>query len=232
MWFSFDISSFSLHLIRQVQCSIDEVATVPCTLLFIKSSCTLFDLDFFILFIPSYDLLCCLLGELDVKWKAGHLCLCRWQRRDTRGCYQWCSPLPGQGGQGLPETREGKSSGWVAVFHLLRIPRISSVKKGHDCQLFHVPTTYHHCLTVLSALRGRAWTGGIPPNTHSFTVCPKCETDLWRNIVVACVFLFSQCKDTSRDLLRVFVAFIYLTNSTEVFSVFQSCGFLLPCVKY
>lgn len=105
-------------------------------------------------------------------------------------------------------------------------------KRGHDCQLFHAPTTYHHCLTDLSALTERAWTGGIPPNTHSFTVCPKCEMDLWKNIVVACVFLFSQCKDTSRDLLRVFVAFIYLTNSTEVFSVFQSCGFFLPCVKY
>lgn len=125
MFFRFKTSWFLLRLKKKLAWSIDEVATFLLAL--DKAHVTLI---YYVLCVPTYGLLiCCLLGELDVKWKASHLCLCRWQRRDTRGCYQWRSPLPGQGGQSLPETREGKSSGWVAVFHLLWIPRFSSVKK-------------------------------------------------------------------------------------------------------
>lgn len=175
---------------------------LSCTLHLIKSSCTLFKPDFIVLCVPSYGLLIsCLLGELDVKWKASHLCLRRWQRCDTGGCYQRCSPLPGQGGQGLPETREGKSSGWVAVFHLLWIPRISSVKKRAWLPAFP-------CVNSVSPLFNRSVSinrKGLDWRHSSKRSFVHCLPKVWKGPLEKyrcgmCV-PFSQCKDTSRDLL-------------------------------
>lgn len=71
----------------------------------------------------------CRPGELDVEWETGHLCLRGRQRCNSRGGHQRSSALSRKRGQSLPEAGEGEPSWRMAIFNVLRLSRVPSVKK-------------------------------------------------------------------------------------------------------
>lgn len=74
------------------------------------------------------------LGQPDGEWLADDISLCWRPGCDQRSCNQRRPGDHGEGGQGLPQTGARQPDGRLEVFHILRVPGLSLVKKAGEEQ--------------------------------------------------------------------------------------------------